>query len=79
MEIFKTWCEISSHGWTSHHAVDTVIIDEIPHLVFEWKETPDGKMPAVTVPLDPKRLYPVLNDNATHLYELVIQDPRRDS
>jgi len=37
MDVTKTWCLISRGGKVAGHFVaDTVFIDEIPHVVFEW-------------------------------------------
>jgi hypothetical protein len=53
-------------------------MDGVPHLVAEWKITPEGETPAVTVALDPKffhRLDPSWGV-VTHLYKLPIEAPR---
>ena len=62
---------------TTHYEADSVIIDGIPHVVFEWEQTPEGEIPAVTVALDPKYLHPLPGwGEVTHLYEFPIEDPR---
>ena len=54
MEVFKTRCRVKRDGKTAHQNADVIIMDGVPHLVAEWKITPEGETPAVTVALDPE-------------------------
>ena len=78
MEVFKTRCLVKRDGMRAHQNADVIIMDGVPHLVAEWKITPEGETPAVTVALDPKffhRLDPSWGV-VTHLYKLPIEAPR---
>jgi len=79
MDVTKTWCLISRGGKVAGHFVaDTVFIDEIPHVVFEWEYRPDGSRdPVHLVPLDPKYFHPLLGwGEVTQIYEMPVEDPR---
>ncbi|HFF3032674.1 TPA: hypothetical protein ACGCGJ_001188 [Stenotrophomonas maltophilia] len=73
MEVLITRCLVQRGGrMLGHCEADTVIIDGVPHVVFEW----EGDEPAVTAPLDPSRWHQFPDGQATHLYELPVVDPR---
>lgn len=59
------------------HVGDLLWIDGVPTLVLEWADVPDGEYPAVTVPLDPDRLYVSGPHGVAELHYLrPVQDPR---
>ena len=79
MEVTKTRCLISRSGSIiGHFNADTIFIDGIPHVVFEWEVSPDGsRKPLHLVALDPKYFRPLPGwGEVTHLYEFPISDPR---
>ena len=80
MEVFKTRCLVKRDGKSAHQNADVIIMDGVPHLVMEWKITPEGETPADTLALEPKffhRLHPSWGV-VTHVYKLTIKDPRHN-
>ncbi len=79
MEITKTRCLISRSGKIAgHFNADTIFIDSIPYVVFEWERQSDGtEKPAHIVRLDPQYFHPLAGwGEATHMYEHPVIDPR---
>ena len=79
-DVTKTLHTLSRAGKTICTLItDTIFIDGIPHLVFEWEPQSDGsEKPVLLVRLDPQYLHPVVGQgNATHSYEHPVEDPRQ--
>lgn len=82
-EIYKvttTRCIVSRGGQGLDHCdCDTIFIDQIPHVVFEWEPQPDGsRKPIHLVRLDPQylRSMSASSDSNHMMYQLPIEDPR---
>ncbi len=78
MDITKTRCTVVRRGRSiGYFNVDTIFIDGIPHVVFEWETQPDGAMiPRCLVELDPQYFHPLPGwKDVKHLYELPVTDP----
>ena len=43
MEVFKTRCLVKRDGMRAQQNADVIIMDGVPHLVAEWKITPEGE------------------------------------
>ena len=78
MEVTKTMCIMARGGRSGVFIADTIFIDGITHVVFEWELQPDGsEKPIHLVKLDPRYFHPVVGQgDATHMYEHPISDPR---
>jgi hypothetical protein len=73
----KTHHLLTRKGVTvGHFQTDTVFVDGVPHLIFEWAVTPQGEIPAFSVRLDPKHLSELNWPNCKYLYSLPVEDPR---
>lgn len=77
MPVPKTRCIIERAGQHAHYDCDTVFIDGIPHIVFEWQQTPEGEKPAVVAKLDPQYFHDLPGwGEVKYLYENPVKDPR---
>jgi hypothetical protein len=75
--VHKVWHTLLRGGLNAGHFVsDLLLTDHGPFLVLEWEDRPDGSYPVVAVRLDPAALHPVLIEDASHLYEHPVEDPR---
>ena len=78
MKVFVTRCTVERAGRNmGHFNCDTIFLNEIPHIVFEWQESSEGEIPAITVALDPQHFHPLEGWNEVqYLYENPVKDPR---
>jgi len=60
-----------------HYISDLVFLDGVPTVVIEWAQTPEGEVPAVMVPLDPRRLQEFPPASGDYFYPEPIEDPRK--
>ena len=76
-EVTKTRCVVSGrNGSLDHCEMDTIFIDQIPHVVFEWEPQPDGsRKPIRLVRLDPKHFHSMSQSGGNHIYERPIEEP----
>ena len=80
MKYEKTHHVLIRQGETVGHVqTDTIFIDSVPHLVFEWDVYPDGteKPSHPPVALDPSKHHVIGWDNCKYMYELPVEDPRK--
>lgn len=80
MEYEKTWHLFTSDGKEFWHAeTDTIFINSIPHLVFEWEVHLDGsEKPAHSpVRLEPSKHHILGWEGCKYMYELPVDDPRK--
>lgn len=79
LDILKTTCTVLRGGLTAGiFEADTIFIGDIPHVVFDWEQQPDGsEKPAHLVALDPRYFHPMQVQGETkYLYEFPVTDPR---
>ncbi|MBP2652585.1 MAG: hypothetical protein H6Q73_154 [Firmicutes bacterium] len=75
-EVLKTQCIVKRAGKSLVAIVDTIYIDEIPHLVFEWQQQTDGtEKPAYMVPLDPQYFSRIPGEKVNAVYKNPVDDP----
>jgi hypothetical protein len=69
---------IEKDGKNLGHYVSDLQYDEgIPYAVLEWLMTPEGEVPSLRVPLDPKYLHKGSFGKADYIYEFPVVWPKR--
>jgi len=80
MDVFKTRCVVTrDRVFMGHFDLDTIFIDGIPHVVFDWDIDPNGlEKPVNPVPLDPQHFHELKGwEKLQYLYERPVEDPRQ--
>lgn len=76
-EIFRVQ-HLATIDGTTHHAITDLIFDaEHPIAVLAWGGDPNNEHPLVIVRLDPAHLQEFRSGAVTHLYNALIEDPRK--
>ncbi len=79
MEFTKIRCLVSrDEVMLGFYNLDLVMIENAPHVVFEWETLPDGqKVPLHMVEIAPALISPMQGEGAaTQQYRMSIEDPR---
>lgn len=66
---------LTTSGWV-HVCSDLIFVGGMPTVVLEWEMRPDGDVPAVAIPLDPRSLHKLGWKSAEYMYEHGLEDPR---
>ncbi len=80
MTVVRTRCTVCRGGRNIGDAtLDTIFIEGVPHLVFEWQRLDDGsEKPSHLVALNPTFFHPWQGwGDATFIYESPVNDPRQ--
>lgn len=76
--VVKTRCLVSRAGKVvGQFDCDTIFINRVPHVVFEWEYREDGsEVPIHLVPLDPQYFHPLPGwQGVQYMYEFPVTDP----
>lgn len=79
MQSSKIRCLVSrDEVMLGFYNLDLVMIENVPHVVFEWETLPDGQqVPLHMVEIAPALIAPMhVEGAATQQYRISIEDPR---